>query len=69
MLRGGETSAGRLLAAIRDRISAASLARIDYLEAVDAETLQAQETVGPNSLLAVAVFFGQTRLIDNLRLS
>jgi pantothenate synthetase len=35
---------------------------------VDAETLQPRAVAEPNSLLAVAVFFGQTRLIDNIRL-
>jgi pantoate--beta-alanine ligase len=44
------------------------MGRIDYAELVDAETLHPIETVRPNSLLAVAVFFGKTRLIDNIRL-
>ena len=35
---------------------------------VDAETLQPIDAVEPNSLLALAVFFGKTRLIDNIRL-
>jgi pantoate--beta-alanine ligase len=50
-------------------ISEAPLGRIDYVELVDAETLQAVETVRPNSLLALAVFFGKTRLIDNIRVA
>jgi pantoate--beta-alanine ligase len=52
----------------RKMISEAPLARIDYVELVDAETLQPVETARPNSLLALAVFFGKTRLIDNIRL-
>jgi pantoate--beta-alanine ligase len=44
------------------------LGRIDYVKLVDEETLQPIEMVRPNSLLAVAVFFGKTRLIDNIRL-
>ena len=67
--RGNETSARRLLETMRARIATATNARIDYVEAVDAETLQAQETVGSGTLLAVAVFFGRTRLIDNIRLA
>jgi pantoate--beta-alanine ligase len=50
-------------------ISEAPLARIDYVDLVDAKTLQPIESVGPNALLALAVFFGKTRLIDNIRLS
>jgi pantoate--beta-alanine ligase len=49
-------------------IEQASLARIDYVDLVDAETLQTRDMVEPNSLLALAVFFGKTRLIDNNRL-
>jgi pantoate--beta-alanine ligase len=52
----------------RKVISEASLARIDYVELVDAETLQSVDTIRANSLLALAVFFGKTRLIDNIRL-
>jgi pantoate--beta-alanine ligase len=64
----GERFAPVILEAARGVIAAASLARIDYLELVDAETLQPVSVVGPQSLIAVAAFFGQTRLIDNLRL-
>jgi pantoate--beta-alanine ligase len=53
----------------RNVIATASLARIDYLEVVSAETLQPITDIGADSLIAVAAFFGQTRLIDNLRLS
>ena len=66
--RDGETSTAKLIAAVRERITSAPAARIDYVEAVDAETLQPLKTVGSNTLLAAAVFFGSTRLIDNLRL-
>jgi pantoate--beta-alanine ligase len=52
----------------RKVIGDAPLARIDYAEVVDAQTLQSVETISANSLLAVAVFFGRTRLIDNIRL-
>jgi pantoate--beta-alanine ligase len=52
----------------RNVINEAPLARIDYIELVDTETFQPVEMVGPNSLLVLAVFFGKTRLIDNIRL-
>ena len=64
----GEVSVSRIVSAARATIEMAPLARIDYLEIVDAETLQSLETVRPKSLLAVAAFFGKTRLIDNIRL-
>jgi pantoate--beta-alanine ligase len=62
----GKKSANETVDLARKIISEVSLARIDYVELVDAETLQPIEFVKPNSLLAVAVFFGKTRLIDNI---
>ena len=50
----------------RKTINAAPLARIDYVELADAQTLQPIGSVKPNSLLAIAVYFGKTRLIDNI---
>lgn len=68
MAGSGETSAARIVSAVREIIGKAPLARIDYVDLVDAENLQSIEVVRPNSLLALAVFFGKTRLIDNIRL-
>src|SRR5436853_1435799 len=53
---------------VRKLISDAPLARIDYVELVNAETLKPVEWRGHNALLALAVYFGKTRLIDNIRL-
>jgi pantoate--beta-alanine ligase len=62
----GERSAPVILDAARAVIATAPLARIDYLELVDAESLQSIPMTGPNSLIALAVLFGKTRLIDNV---
>ncbi len=69
LVGGGERSMDKIVDAAREIITTASLARIDYLETVDAETLQPAGEAGPDSLIVVAAFFGKTRLIDNLRLS
>ena len=61
-------SAADVVALARNVINEAPLAWIDYVELVDAETLQPIEMVGPNSVLLLAVFFGKTRLIDHIRL-
>jgi pantoate--beta-alanine ligase len=61
-------SAEEIIAVAREVINEAPLARIDYVELVDARTLQPVEMAGPNSVLLLAVFFGKTRLIDNIRL-
>ena len=68
LAQSGETAAGGIILAAQRIIESAPLARIDYLELVDADTLQPLDSVRPNSLLVTAVFFGRTRLIDNIRL-
>ena len=67
--RAGQKSVKEIIAVARKMIAEAAFARIDYVEVVDAETLQAVEMAGPKAVLLLAVFFGKTRLIDNIRLS
>src|SRR6266545_3638885 len=64
----GKKSTREIVDLVRKVIGEAPLGRIDYVALVDAETLQPVETTRQNSLLALAVFFGKTRLIDNIRL-
>lgn len=66
--RGGESSSARLRRLIVRQIRKASLARIDYVEIADAHTLQSVRQAGDHAVIALAVFFGKTRLIDNIRL-
>jgi len=62
----GKKSAKDAVDLARKIIGEAPLARVDYVDLVDADTFQPIEVVRPNSLLALAVFFGKTRLIDNI---
>jgi pantoate--beta-alanine ligase len=64
----GKKAAEDVVAVARDVIKEAPLARIDYVELVDAESLGPVEIAGPKSVLMLAVYFGKTRLIDNMRL-
>jgi pantoate--beta-alanine ligase len=64
----GERSAAAIVDSARRIINGSLLGRIDYLELVNADTLESIEALEENSLIVVAVFFGQTRLIDNIRL-
>ncbi len=66
--KAGEESAKTIVDLARKTIGQASLARIGYVDLVDAENLLPIEVVRPNSLLALAVFLGRTRLIDNILL-
>ncbi len=62
---GGERRAAVLVEAARAEIAAAPLARVDYAELRDAGSLRAIEMLHAPAVLALAVFFGKTRLIDN----
>jgi pantoate--beta-alanine ligase len=64
----GNKSAREIVDLVSKVIDEAPLARIDYVEVADSESLQPLETVRRNSLIALAVSFGKTRLIDNIRL-
>jgi pantoate--beta-alanine ligase len=64
----GRESANQIAGVAQKVVNQAPLARIDYVEVVDADTLAPLEIPGPNSVLLIAVFFGKTRLIDNIRL-
>ena len=64
--KGGERNANRLAEIVRTTIEAEPLARVDYVNVADAETLEAVERVDERAvLLAVAAYVGKTRLIDN----
>ncbi len=58
----------RLKADLKEFITAAPLARLDYVEFFDPETLEPVKQAKPGTQMALAVFFGKTRLIDNSRL-
>jgi pantoate--beta-alanine ligase len=61
-------SAAQLKADLKEFLPAAPLARLDYVEFFDSETLQPVTQVKRGTQMALAVFFGKTRLIDNARL-
>ena len=64
--KAGETSAAKLRRLLLKIIATAPLARLDYAEIADADTLRPVREMRRNTVLALAVFFGKTRLIDNL---
>ncbi len=62
----GERSGAALRAIMRDMLTAVPQARLDYVSAADPQTLQELDDVTEGVLLSTAVFFGKTRLIDNI---
>lgn len=69
LARAGERSALRLVDAVRTLVTAAQPTRIDYISLVDTESLQPISRLETTALMALAVWFGDTRLIDNVTLT
>lgn len=65
LVAGGETDAKKIVSEMRALIEKEPLARIDYVKAVDGLTMQQIDTVKKPMLVALAVYIGKTRLIDN----
>ena len=68
LLPFGERAAAPFLAAARKHLEDSPFLRIDYLELVDAETLQPVGHIKRPAVLATAVFYGDVRLIDHVTL-
>lgn len=65
-VRSGERSAKAVLDAMRATIEAEPLAQIDYMALCHPDTLKPLDRIEDPALAALAVRFGETRLIDNL---
>jgi len=67
MVKSGERNPETLIRAMRDLIeSQPHVRKIDYIEVVDPETLEPLEEIKGRALIALAVWVGRARLIDNL---
>ncbi len=65
LIENGEINAETVLKAITEKIESEPLARIDYVKAVDADSIEPIQTISGRVLFAAAVYIGKTRLIDN----
>jgi pantoate--beta-alanine ligase len=66
VFKEGERSGNRITELVRSTIQAEPLARVDYVNISDAETLEKLDRLDERpAMVAVAVYFGKTRLIDN----
>ncbi len=68
-VKKGETDAARLIREARTFIRQNSSARVEYFACVDTEDLRPVSRVRRGTMAAVAAYFGQTRLIDNIIIS
>ncbi len=65
MMEKGERDAGTILSSMKKLIEAEPMAKIDYVEMVDADTIAPLAKAQGRVLTAMAVYIGSTRLIDN----
>lgn len=65
LIENGETDSKAVIKAITDSINTEPLAKIDYVDVVDFDTITPVDKIGKSVLVAIAVYIGKTRLIDN----
>ncbi|MDD6339130.1 MAG: pantoate--beta-alanine ligase [Butyrivibrio sp.] len=65
MVQDGERSADKLVEAMKEIISKEPMAKIDYVSAVSGRDMSTLKVLEGEILVAMAVYIGKTRLIDN----
>ena len=65
MAKDGEKDADKIVAAMKEIIEKEPLAKIDYVSAVNGLTMATVSKIEGETLFAMAVYIGKTRLIDN----
>jgi pantoate--beta-alanine ligase len=66
LLEAGERDSRIIKGGMKEIIDAEALARLDYIAVVDLENLDPLDNIVGDVLIAVAVYFGKVRLIDNI---
>lgn len=64
-IESGEKDAAKVKQIITDKLNICPLAKIDYVEVVSFDNIQPIEKIEGAVLIAIAVYIGSTRLIDN----
>ena len=65
LVKDGVTDSEELVAAMKKNIEKEPLAKIDYVDVVSMDTIEKIDRLEGNVLVAMAVYIGKTRLIDN----
>lgn len=65
LVEDGLTDARELVRLMKENIETEPLAKIDYVEVVDFNDISIKDEISDNTLVAMAVYIGKTRLIDN----
>jgi pantoate--beta-alanine ligase len=66
MIENGETNASVIKDKIYQEFNSVSAAKLDYVAIVDYGNLEELHKIQDNTLIAIAAYFGKTRLIDNI---
>jgi len=69
LIKAGTKDPGKIIHSIRCLIQSKKSAKIDYMSIVDSNTLKPVKKITDNCLVALAVWIGKTRLIDNIIIS
>lgn len=64
-IKDGERNSANIISTIKEIIESERLAKIDYIEVVDSFSMEDVGVIEKSVLVAIAVFIGKTRLIDN----
>lgn len=64
-IQSGERNSKVIIKLIEEILNSEKLARVDYIEVVDSLSMEGVERIEKSVLVAIAVFIGKTRLIDN----
>ena len=65
LIKNGEKNSDVILNTMKDIINSEPLTKIDYVQLVNADSIEPLETAEGRVLVAMAVYIGKTRLIDN----
>lgn len=68
LIKSGERSAAKVISLIRKLITTKSSGRIQYVQCVNVKNLETLKKLNGEILIALAVYFGTTRLIDNVKI-
>ena len=66
MVESGERDSRKIVNQMKRMIREEKLAKIDYLKICDPQTLEDVQRIEGRTLVALAVWIGKTRLIDNM---
>ena len=66
MIKSGEIVSARIISSIRDMIGKKKTTRIDYVSLIDPTSLKEVKRISKGVMIALAVWVGKTRLINNI---